>query len=617
MNTKNSDFVDAAAEQSSHTFHIPVMGTGFSIDTPLKVAKYGISSVISLVDDVLIEQMRKFHCQKNGEPYQEITKNDQDVRAKRITAYLNLVDKLVARQVKELQSSPFEKGSEITKYYEMLPDSPLKELYTQMLNTKDLSEKTSLQEELRKKAVPGSIDVNIMTKLDAAKYHDGQKLPHEFSDAMTALRGYAQSTLQSAIVFSAGINQQLYSYMTQFKDFFWDTKNSIKKKIVLKVSDYRSALTQGKFLAKKGLWVSEYRIESGLNCGGHAFASKGYLMGPILEEFKKQKNELVTMLHSAYSKACESLNIACGNQPHEISVSVQGGIGTYEEDSFLRNFYKVDRTGWGTPFMLAPDVVNIDQNSLKILADADENTSYLSESSPMNVPFWNLRNSPSEEARHQRIAEGHPGTTCPKGYIMFNSEFTERPVCVSSKTYQKFKLKALKESNLPENKKSAMMETVQAKSCICHDLAASATLTHGIDMGATPALCCGPNIAFFSKITNLEEMVNHIYGRLSVPLRQGRPHMFTQELKIYFEHLISETEKLKLDLSIHTPKYLTEFKENLLEAIHYYKQIASNFVDEQRERFIADLEMVQQKLESIPPIIADHKSAATLEDSAL
>ena len=29
--------------RSAHTFHIPVMGTGFTIDTPLRVAKYGIS----------------------------------------------------------------------------------------------------------------------------------------------------------------------------------------------------------------------------------------------------------------------------------------------------------------------------------------------------------------------------------------------------------------------------------------------------------------------------------------------------------------------------------------------------------------------------------------------
>lgn len=50
------------------------------------------------------------------------------------------------------------------------------------------------------------------------------------------------------------------------------------KKVVIKVSDYRSALIQGKYLAKKGIWVSEFRIESGLNCGGHAFATDGYLL---------------------------------------------------------------------------------------------------------------------------------------------------------------------------------------------------------------------------------------------------------------------------------------------------------------------------------------------------
>ena len=51
--------------KSVHTFHIPVMGTGFTIDTPLHVARYGISSVVSLVDDMMIEQMRKYHSMKN------------------------------------------------------------------------------------------------------------------------------------------------------------------------------------------------------------------------------------------------------------------------------------------------------------------------------------------------------------------------------------------------------------------------------------------------------------------------------------------------------------------------------------------------------------------------
>ena len=99
-----------------HTFHIPVMGTGFTIDTPLRVAKYGINSVISLVDDILIEQMRKFHCERAGEVYEEITSCNVDARSLRITAYLNLIDRLVKEQIKQVRTSPFEPESEITRY---------------------------------------------------------------------------------------------------------------------------------------------------------------------------------------------------------------------------------------------------------------------------------------------------------------------------------------------------------------------------------------------------------------------------------------------------------------------------------------------------------------------
>ena len=56
-------------------------------------------------------------------------------------------------------------------------------------------------------------------------------------------------------------------------------------------------MIQGNYLAKKGLWVSEYRIESGLNCGGHAFATDGFLLGHILEEFKNKTNELIDSAH--------------------------------------------------------------------------------------------------------------------------------------------------------------------------------------------------------------------------------------------------------------------------------------------------------------------------------
>ena len=56
-----------------HTFHIPVMGLAFTIDTPIRVAHYGISSVISIADDELIEKMRAFYRNKFGLPYQEIS----------------------------------------------------------------------------------------------------------------------------------------------------------------------------------------------------------------------------------------------------------------------------------------------------------------------------------------------------------------------------------------------------------------------------------------------------------------------------------------------------------------------------------------------------------------
>jgi len=205
------------AGQSPHTFHIPVMGTGFMIDAPLRIAKYGISSVISLVDDVLIEQMRRFHCEKEGEPYEEITRRDEDPRARRITAYLNLLDRLVRRQVEALQASPFEAGSEITRYYEMLPESPLLQAYRDMLATADPGKRAQKQDQLRRLAVPGGIDVNIMSKGDRDAYRNGEKLPPRFSDASAALRGYADSTLQSSIVFSAGMNPRLYGYIAEFR----------------------------------------------------------------------------------------------------------------------------------------------------------------------------------------------------------------------------------------------------------------------------------------------------------------------------------------------------------------------------------------------------------------
>jgi len=96
------------------------MGIGFTIDTPIKVAHLGISSVISLVDDILIEKMRESYCKQNKIDFQPITAKMEDYRAKRITAYLNLINDIVSEKFNKLKDSDYEPGSELEKYFELL-----------------------------------------------------------------------------------------------------------------------------------------------------------------------------------------------------------------------------------------------------------------------------------------------------------------------------------------------------------------------------------------------------------------------------------------------------------------------------------------------------------------
>lgn len=599
-----------AARPSPHTFHIPVMGTGFMIDAPLRVARYGISSVVSLVDDVLIEQMRRYHSAREGEPYEEIPSSNDDARALRITAYLNLLDRLIDRQVKQLQASPFEPGSEITRYFELLPEGSLRQAYRDMQATTDPAEQLRRQEELRQAAVPGSIDVNIMSKGDRDVYRNGEKLPNGFSDALAALRGFANSTLHSSIVFSAGINPRLYSYVAEFNDFFPDQHGNLKKRIILKVSDYHSAAVQGRFFAKRGLWVSEYRVESGLNCGGHAFATKGLLVGPILEEFQRKKQELINQLHPTYAKALAQQGRVVDQPPHNVRITVQGGIGTAEEDRMLRDYYGADGTGWATPFLLVPEVTCVDEDHLKRLCDATDADVYLSDSSPFGLPFWNLRTSASEDARRQRIANDRPGSRCSKGYVrLFNTEFTSLPICTASRQYQQLKLQEIALADMTEEHRAEARQRVLNKSCICHDLAGGATLKYGIDPKATPAVCCGPNIVNFSKIATLEEMVGHIYGRNSLLTNPNRPHMLLRELDLYIDYLHRELNDYWQGFSSNAPHYFHELKENLLGGVEHLRQFAKQLNDDVRVRFIIELERLCTKLDAIDELPADSEQS--------
>ena len=105
-----------------HTFHIPVMGLAYTIDSPIRVAQYGISSVVSIIDDDLIERMNAFYSEKFKIPYQEITEKIHDYRAERVTSYLNLMDTIVKDKFEKFKTELTESKQALENYISMLPN---------------------------------------------------------------------------------------------------------------------------------------------------------------------------------------------------------------------------------------------------------------------------------------------------------------------------------------------------------------------------------------------------------------------------------------------------------------------------------------------------------------
>ena len=598
-----------------HSFHIPVMGTAFTIDSPIKVARFGISSVISLCDDELAETMREHYLTTRNETFEPIGKFEEDARARRFTAYLNLVGAIVKEQIQRIKEEPFTPDSEITTYFELLPESSaLKSKYKGMLELEEGEEKSAQQTQLRKQVKAGSIDVNIMTKLDRNTFSkEGEPLEDRFSDALSGLRGFAKSTLEAGIVFSAGFNRRLYAYIDQFEDFFPNENGHVKKTIILKVSDYRSSLTQGKFLAKKGVWVAEHRIESGLNCGGHAFASDGYLLGPILDEFKEKRAELA----SALFQTCNGTLIKQGkptfpSQPYT-RITVQGGIGTHKEDQFLHDHYKVDGTGWASPFLLVKEATTLDDETRDLLAAAPKEDFYLSPISPLGVPFNTVRGTQSETQKLERFEKGRPGSPCPKGFLVSNTEFTKKPICTASVLYQKRKIEEVKKQDLSEqDEKDRIFEIIQ-KVCLCEDLAAGSLSVNSLSnkRPLKTAVCPGPNLANFTSLHSLKDMVSHIYGRLNLITVKGRSNMFIAELKMYVDYFAKEIKKALPEPDKGQRKYLEEFRKNLTAGMDYYKTLIPQINFETEDLSEKMSQELQGYIEEVEALLNEYQVAFT------
>ena len=166
-----------------------------------------------------------------------------------------------------------------------------------------------------------------------------------------------------------------------------------------------------------------------------------------------------------YVKALADKGYPIPEKPLPVKITAQGGVGTSEEHNFLLNNYDIDSVGWGSPFLLVPEVVNVDEETHELLANAREEDLYLSKISPLGVPFNNVRGNSKDLEKQRLVAEGRPGSVCPKQLLVSNTEFTERPICTASKQYQKIKISNIDQQEESKTQYESTFTKITEKAC--------------------------------------------------------------------------------------------------------------------------------------------------------
>ncbi len=171
-------------------------------------------------------------------------------------------------------------------------------------------------------------------------------------------------------------------------------------------------------------------------------------MGQYWKNLNQTVNYLINTIHEILTDALSKKNLLFSKEPPELKITAQGGVGTFEENNFLLDYYQLDSVGWGTPFLLVPEVTNVDERTLKLLSDAKEDDLYLSNTSPLGVPFNSLRGNTKDVEKAGNAERGKPGSSCPKKFLISNTEFSTKPICTASVKYQSQKIEQLNASEV-------------------------------------------------------------------------------------------------------------------------------------------------------------------------
>jgi hypothetical protein len=301
-------------------------------------------------------------------------------------------------------------------------------------------------------------------------------------------------------------------------------------------------------------------------------------MGPILEEFKSKKEQLIQSAHDLLVKALTQKELPIPAQPIELKITAQGGVGTAEEHAFLLNQYDLDSIGWGSPFLLVPEATAVDQETRDLLAKSKECDFYLSNISPLGVPFNSVKGSSNDYWKQKRINENKAGSSCPKRLLALSKEIDEEGTCTASKKYQDIKLEELDQnkSNLSAIEYQKQKDKITEKACLCVGLVNAAYMENGIEIKGQQQgviICPGPNLAYFDKEVSLANMVQHIYGKTNILSTENRSNVFINELKMYVDYLKNEVTTFTGERSANQIKKWTAFKNNLLEGVTYYESL--------------------------------------------
>jgi hypothetical protein len=73
--------------------------------------------------------------------------------------------------------------------------------------------------------------------------------------------------------------------------------------------------------------------------------------------------------------------------------------------------------------------------------------------------------------------------------------------------------------------------------------------------------------------------------------------MFIKELQLYYEFIKSESDKVSQGLLEKTSTYFNEFIDNINSGIDYYKKLAQEISENQREQFLRDLDSIRLEIE--------------------